>query len=338
MKTTIEELALFGQSIWLDNISRTLLESGELKKLINQGLRGVTSNPSIFDKAISQSDTYDEKIKELKSFGKSDFEIYDELTVRDVQDALDLFKSVYENTKGKDGYVSLEIDPRLADDTAKTIAEGKRLWQKVNRPNLMLKVPATEAGYPAISELLSEGMNVNVTLIFSLEQYKKTQAAFIKGSPGKNVASVASVFVSRLDTAVDNLLKEVDKVLAGKAAVANCQLIYKQYLDTPEASRQRPLWASTSTKNPDYSDIKYATELIAKNTVNTLPDNTLAAYLDHGSIKDAMGANVAEAEKIITDLKASDIDVNTICNKLLNNGVAAFVTSFNSLLNTIEGK
>jgi len=362
-KSTIQQLADFGQSVWLDNINRTMLENGELKELISKGLRGMTSNPSIFNNAISKSSSYDAKIKELAAQGKSTFEIYDELTVADIQEAADNFKDVYQTTKGLDGYVSLEVNPKLADDTVATIEEAKRLWDKVNRPNLMLKVPATDAGFEAIEELLKLGMNVNITLIFSLDQYVKTVQAFLKGLTERfesgadihNVASVASVFISRIDSVVDKRLDELQSKgedvasLKGKAAVANTQIIFKKYLElfssqgfqslhVEGAKIQRALWGSTSTKNPEYSDVKYVAELIGKDTVNTIPDNTLKAFLDHGKVKESLTSDADQAQQVIENLDKLGIDINQVCNKLLQDGVVAFEEAFESLLKSIEEK
>jgi len=368
-KRVAEELALFGQSIWLDNINRSLIESGKLKDMIRQGLRGMTSNPTIFDKAISNSNNYDERIKELCHPKQSIFEIYDDLTVRDIQDAADIFGPVYERTQGLDGYVSLEIDPQLAQKTEETILEGIRLHQKVNRPNVMLKVPSTDAGFEAIEELLSSGININITLIFSLDQYIKTARAYLrglkrlseKGGDLSKIRSVASVFVSRIDTTVDGMLEDLItrtsdpsvkkhlQSLKGKAAVANSHLIFQKYLEIfageeflrlkeKGANIQRVLWGSTSTKNPAYSDIKYVSELIGKNTVNTLPDNTWEAFQDHGTVEEALTADIREPQTVIDDLKNFGIDINEVCQRLLDDGVAAFEKSFLSLLNSIEEK
>lgn len=368
-KTVIEELGEWGQSVWLDNISRSLIESGKLKEMIGLGLRGMTSNPTIFDKAISLSDDYDETIRELYKSGKSTFEIYDDLTIRDVQEAADIFRPVYDKTNGLDGYVSLEINPKLASNTKETIEEGKRLYGKVNRPNVLFKVPSTEAGFKAIEELLARGINVNVTLIFSLEQYKKTREAFLKGinrlsqnqEDLSNIHSVASVFVSRIDTAVDKMIDEqiekgIDeeiknklKALKGKAAVANSKIIFAEHLDIFSGAKfqplkdkganiQRVLWASTGTKNPDYSDIKYVSELIARNTVNTMPEKTIEAFLDHGEVSEAVTGNTQAAQGIIDNLKSFDIGINSVCAKLLEDGVVSFEKSFESLLNAIKTK
>ena len=355
-KTIIDKLADFGQSIWLDNLSRCLIESGKLKELAQMGVRGVTSNPTIFDKAISQSNDYDQRIAQLAKEGKSTFEIYDQLTVKDVQDAADIFLPVYKKTRCLDGYVSLEVNPQLAHSVRETIAEGKRLWKKVNRPNLMLKVPATEAGFSAIEELLSEGMNVNATLIFSEEQYSKTAQAYVRGikrleeKKGDLAAahSVASVFVSRIDTAVDALLDEASG-LKGRAAAANTSLIFKKSreifssqefreLKSKGANVQRPLWASTGTKNPAYSQIKYVSELIAKGTVNTMPDNTLEAFLKSQEVKEALTVDASGAVAAIDRLKGLGIDLNAVCATLFKDGLASFENSFGSLLRSIEKK
>ena len=360
--TTIEQLGKLGQSVWFDYISRSLMKSGRLKELIDLGVTGMTSNPTIFDQAINSGDEYDDQIGELHRQGKTTFEIYDEVTVRDIQEATDTFRPIYERTEGLDGYVSLEINPKLAYNTQETIDEGIRLAAKVNRPNVMFKVPATDEGYEAITALLAEGINVNVTLIFSLEQYQKTAAAYLegvtkllqKGGDARQVRSVASVFVSRVDTSADKLLDQLpDKKepasLKGKAAVANANLIYREYaqifagdefkrLKQQGASVQRVLWGSTGTKNPDYSDIKYVTELIGKDTVNTVPEKTLEAFLDHGVVKETLTADADEAQGIIDALQRLGIDINAVCAKLLEDGVVAFEKSFDSLLDAIEKK
>lgn len=357
----LQRLADFGQSIWLDNISRAMIENGRLKKLIDEGLKGMTSNPTIFDKSIRSGNEYGAIIKRLHNEGKTTFEIYDELTVRDVQDAADMFMPVYEETGGLDGYVSLEINPELAMDTKETIKEGRRLHKKVNRPNVMFKIPSTDAGFEAISTLLSEGININVTLIFSLEQYEKTAEAYIegmrrlikkRGNP-MNVRSVASVFVSRLDTAVDRMIDEKSderlKPLRGRAGVANSLLIYNKYqeifsgndfrlLNDKGVNIQRLLWGSTGTKDPSYSDIKYVTGLMGKGTINTLPDNTLEAFLDHGIIEEALPGDIDEAREVINTLKDFGINIDDICLRLLDEGLKAFQKSFQSLLKTIEEK
>ncbi|MCF7908474.1 MAG: transaldolase [Candidatus Omnitrophica bacterium] len=367
-KTRIVELYDAGQSAWLDQISRPLIEKGGLEEMIALGLKGITSNPTIFDKAISKGSDYDQKIKESAAQGLSTFEIYDNLTVKDIQEAADLLSVVYNESNRKDGYVSLEVNPQLAYNTEETIEEAKRLWTKVKRPNLMLKIPATEEGFRAIEEILAQGMNVNATLIFSLEQYKKTAASYMNGLKRfleiggqlKNLHSVASVFVSRIDSVIDRFLDEMiidssdqEKVnlelLKGKAAVSNSKLIYKEYLDIFSSNQfkslkqrganlQRVLWASTSTKSPAYSDIKYVTELIGKNTVNTLPEATFQAFLDHGVANISLDGDILGAKSIVDSLGSLGIDLNQVCQELLEKGVIAFQGSFDSLLQTIDIK
>ena len=369
MSLPLQELSQFGQSVWLDYISRSLLDQGKLKSLIDQGLRGMTSNPSIFNQSISQSHDYDDKIIQLKNKGKSTFEIYDELTIKDIQDAADAFKNVYEKTQKLDGYVSLEINPLLANKVEEQATEGVRLFKKVNRPNLMIKVPSTNEGFPVIEKLIAQGINVNVTLIFSLKQYEKTVEAYLKGlnhlskhqSDLSSVRSVASVFVSRVDTVIDKTLdekiaqtsdskqKENLKSLQGKAAVANCHIIYNRAeelfnsqafktLQTKRANIQRVLWGSTSTKNPNYPDVKYVTELIAPNTVNTIPENTLQAFIDHGKVKNAFTYDVNQSQDTLKSLKSLGIDITEVCTKLLDAGCVAFSEAFESLLKSIDKK
>ena len=368
-KTKLHQVAELGQSIWLDYINRAMIENGKLKERVDNGLRGMTSNPSIFNQVISASSDYDEKITRLKEAGKSIFEIYDELTVKDIQDACAIFSDVYKNTNRLDGYVSLEINPQLADDTDASIREGRRLFKKVNRPNVMIKVPATIAGFPVIEELLADGINVNVTLIFSLNQYIDTVQAFFRGinrlaqkkTDLSFIASVASVFVSRVDTLVDKFLDEkiaslteksaIKKLqeLKGKAAVANSKIIFEKFKElfasktfNPLAEKkcavQRVLWGSTSTKNPQYNDLKYVTELIASPTVNTVPENTLNAFLDHGVVKEALSGKVAQSQKVFKDLEASGISMDQVCRQLLEEGVGAFTKAFDDLMKAMETK
>lgn len=359
MKTTIHRLNEFGQSVWLDNISRSMIERGRLKELIGLGLRGMTSNPTIFDKSIRTSVDYDPKIEELHNSGMSVFEIYDELTVKDVQDAADIFMPVYNATQGSDGYVSLEVNPKLAFNVNETIRETRRLIKKVSRPNVMFKIPSTDAGFGIIEELTAEGVNINATLIFSLSQYTEVARAYMAGLKRlsrkrrtlETVRSVASVFVSRIDTAVDRMIEEkaLPEDLKGKAAVSNCNRIYREYLrlfsggdfislKERGANAQRVLWASTSTKNPGYSDIKYITELIARDTVNTLPEDTFRSFLDHGVVKDTVDSNSVDADDVIRRLSSAGIDIDTVCEALLRDGIMAFEKSFDSLLSSIEAK
>jgi transaldolase len=365
-QSTIQQLADYGQSIWLDYISRSLLESGKLKNLIGQGLRGMTSNPSIFNQAISSSNDYDEKIAGLKRDGKSGFEIYDALTIQDIQEAADHFKPVYEQTDRIDGYVSLEINPKIAHQIGEQIEEGLRLYKEVNRPNLMIKVPSTPEGFAVIEELTANGINVNATLIFSLRQYERVADAYMKGLSRcggdlSQIHSVASIFISRIDTSVDECLderladvsdpsqKEKLQALKGKAAVANSRMIFEKYralfagarfqpLKAKGANVQRVLWASTGTKNPQYSDVKYVCELTARPTVNTLPEKTLHAFLDHGKVQDAFSCPATESEEILSCLQSLGINVDHVCQDLLHDGVVAFEDAFEALLLSIEKK
>ena len=355
-QTKLHEIAQLGQSLWIDNISRSMIESGKLKGLIDQGLRGQTSNPTIFKQAISSGSDYDAKIQQLAQAGKSTFEIYDELTIKDVQDAADLFRGVYEDTHGLDGYVSLEINPKLGHQLESQLKEGIRLWQKLNRPNVMIKVPATKNGLGVVEGLIARGVNVNVTLIFSAEQYSQVVWAYWKGLKRlaqeggdlKKVHSVASVFVSRVDTSVDKKL-DGKSPLRGMAAVSNCEIIYHKFqknfggsefkaLELQGANKQRVLWASTGTKDPQYSDIKYITQLIAADTVNTVPDKTLEAVLDHGVAALSMPGDVSRAQKTIEELRLLGIDVGMVCNGLLDDGLAAFEGSFEELMACIEAQ
>lgn len=356
----LRKLAEFGQSIWLDNISRSVIKNGSLQKLITLGLRGLTSNPTIFEKAVNSSPEYDEEILRLSQEGKSAFDIYDEITARDIQSAADLFLPVFKETKSFDGYVSLEVNPEFCDDTLKTIEEARRLQKKVSRANLMLKIPATEAGFRAVEELTAEGFNINVTLIFSLRQYQLCAESYLrgikrfieKGKDPRSVHSVASVFVSRIDTMIDKFLEEKKSSslsLKGKAAVANCSFIYKEFMDNLSSQEfnslqskgvnmQRVLWGSTSTKNPEYSDIKYITQLIAKNTVNTLPENTILAFLDHGTVRPGLGQDKISDSGVLEDLEKEGINIDSVCRKLLIDGLSAFKKSFKVLLDSIDQK
>ncbi len=368
-KSIIHELyTKVGESIWLDNLGRSLIDSGRLKDLIEVGVRGVTTNPTIFDKAIRGSSDYDEYIHQLVSKGLTPSQIYDELTVRDVRDAAEILLPVYTDSRGRDGYVSLEVSPRLAFDREKTVEEAKRLNSKVGYNNVMFKVPATPQGLEAVEELIGEGINVNVTLIFSQQQYIDTVHAYMRGvermlSRGADVSkvfSVASVFVSRVDTMVDSMLDELITVspdashresltsLKGKAAVANARIIYRHYreiflgeefaeLKSKGAGVQKLLWGSTSTKNPSYSDVKYVEELIGKDTINTIPEKTIFAFLDHGRIIEP-DYNFTESEKVLELLKEKDINIDQVCSLLMEDGLKAFVKSFESLINSIESK
>jgi transaldolase len=352
------ELEKLGQSIWLDYIS------GELNKLVDKGLRGVTSNPAIFEKAIAGSNDYDEDLKHLIKTDQPIEQIYEALAIKDITLATDTLRGVYDSSSGRDGYVSLEVSPELAYETEKTIADAKRLFETVNRPNVMIKVPATPAGLPAITELIGCGVNVNVTLIFGLENYKAVAAAYqagleklaqsgpaVKGGhPIDKVASVASFFISRVDTAVDKELEKIDaKELLGKIAIANSKIAYAAYkkiLGQPRwqqlaekgARTQRVLWGSTSTKNPNYPDTLYVDELIGPDTVNTLPPATLESFMDHGQVAQTLTQGLAEAENQLAKLAELGIDLDAVTQKLQDDGVVAFAKPFAKLLESIAEK
>jgi transaldolase len=365
--TILQSLANIGQAIWLDYIQRSFISSGVLEEFIKMGLRGMTSNPTIFEKAIQGSQDYDLDIERFVAEGLNGHDIYERLAIDDIQKAADLLHPVYEATEGADGYVSLEVNPNLANATQATLSEAKRLWAAVERPNLMIKIPATLAGLPAIRQALAEGVNVNVTLIFSLTRYNQVMEAYIggleeriaNGKPIGRIASVASFFVSRVDSKVDKLIGEIiqhgdgraafARSLLGKAAVANAKLAYSQFrtnfgrarfekLMTHGARFQRPLWASTSTKNPAYSDILYVQELIGANTVNTLPQNTLDAFIDHGEARVTIEENLDLARQSIENLETLGISMDQITQDLEKEGVEAFATSFSSLLESIDQK
>ena len=366
--TKLHQLNQLGQSIWYDNIRRGLLDSGELAQMIESGVSGLTSNPTIFDKAITGSADYDEALNELIAQGKSVDEIYEALTLEDIGRAADLLRPVYDGstmlttgrTVGADGYASLEVSPRLAHDTENTISEARRLFAALGRPNAMIKVPATPAGIPAVEALIGAGVNVNVTLLFSLQQYKAAALAYIAGletlaaSGGdlSKVASVASFFVSRVDTAVDGQLDELapnPQSLKGKTAIANAKLAFARFkeifggerweaLAAQGARVQRPLWASTSTKDPAYPDTLYVDNLIGPHTVNTVPPQTLQAVLDHGAVALTLETGVDEAHTHIAQLTELGIDFDAITQGLLDDGVASFARSFESLLGGIATK
>ena len=355
------ELEQIGQSVWLDNISRDLLNNKELQKLIEEvGLKGVTSNPTIFQKAIGSGAAYDEQIKQLlsKKSSLSADELFEELAVRDIQNAADVLFHVYEKTGGIDGFISLEVSPDLAFNTEGTVIAARRLNKKVNRPNVMIKIPATQEGLPAIKQMISEGVCINVTLIFSQEVYEQVVEAYIAGLEERNkkngrlnnVSSVASFFISRIDTSVD---KELDKVnnatLKGKTAIANAKLVYEKSKEIFNSDRfkkladkgariQRLLWASTSTKNPSYPETIYIDELIGKDTVNTMPPATIEAFKTKGKVYNAIEDKVDEARKQMKSLRDLNIDFSEITKKLTVDGVESFAQSFRDLISTIENK
>jgi len=354
----LRELAGMGQSIWLDYISRSLITSGELQGLIDKGLRGITSNPSIFEKAVSSGSDYDDDIRKLAVSGKSVDEIYEALVTGDVRDAADLLRPVYDATDGVDGYVSLEVNPELAHDADGTIIEARHLFATLDRPNVFIKVPATPAGVPAIKTLISEGININVTLIFSVSQYEAISEAYIAGLEKRaeaggdigSVASVASLFVSRLDSAVDADLEKLgNSELQGKIAVANARMVYARFLEIFSGARweklaglgarvQRPLWASTSAKNPAYPDTLYVDSLIQAHTVNTLPPTTLEAYLDHGKMTLMTKADMEKSRAHLANLAKLGVKIDAITKKLLDDGVDAFATAFAALVDQIAKK
>lgn len=361
----------FGQSYWIDNLSRKMIMSGELKRRIDkEGLRGMTSNPSIFNKAISKSNDYDDHIWQLLQRGYDTIKIYEELAVKDVQDACDLFRPIYEESQGVDGYVSLEVSPYLARHTQGTIEEARRLFKMVNRPNCFIKIPGTVEGLPAIEQMLYEEVNVNVTLLFSVERYEAVAKTYIKAleqrlAEGKDltrVASVASFFVSRIDVLVDQLLSHrllpgvatdhssLPKQLMGKIAVASAKMAYqsfKKIYNTPRwkklqkkgARVQRLLWASTSTKTPGYSDVMYVEPLIGKNTVNTMPEETIDAFAAHGKLQSqAIEQNIAEARHALRSLKKLGIPLEYVTWQLENEGIQKFIEPFHELMKSINAK
>ena len=353
-------LGELGQSPWLDFITRDLIASGRLARMIvEDGLRGMTSNPTIFEKAVSGSEDYDEDIRRLAAEDRSPAEIFESLAVADVRAACDVFRPVYDATGGRDGLVSLEVNPELARNTDATIAEAERLWNAVGRPNAMIKIPGTREGLPAITRVIELGINVNVTLLFSVARYGQVIEAFRSGlerrlvvsRPVDHIASVASFFVSRVDGRVDPLLDRMggQDALRGKAAIANAArayAVFEQSLEAPGWKRlaargarpQRPLWASTSTKDPRYPDVYYVEALVAPDTVNTLPPETMDAYRDHGRPELRMAASRAEAERVLPALGAAGIDLDEVTSFLEEDGVAKFAASYRQLLAGIETK
>src|SRR5580704_12442614 len=364
----LRDLLKYGQSVWLDYIRRDLLTSGELKRLIEEdGLRGMTSNPSIFEKAIADSTLYSDILQSLRP--RTDLDAkgrYEILAIRDIQDATDIFRSVYQDSKRRDGYVSLEVSPYLARDTQGTLAEARRLWKTVSRENLMIKVPGTAEGIPAFQQLISEGINVNVTLLFSQEVYKKVAEAYIagleqlaaRGGDVSKMASVASFFISRIDVSVDAIVEgrlktskdpreqEQLKSLLGKVAIANGKETYVSYqkifsgdrwkaLAAKGAQTQRVLWASTSTKNPNYSDVLYVEELIGPDTVITIPPATFNAFRDHGHPRASLMEDVESANHTMQTLARVGISIKEVTDKLTDDGVRLFAEAFDKLLNAV---
>lgn len=363
------ELFKLGQSVWYDNIGRGLIRSGQLKALLDAGVVGVTSNPTIFEKAILGSTDYDEGLRALATDGVEPRTVYEALALDDIGHAADLIRPVYDETDALDGYISIEVSPDLAHDTTATIEEARRLWKALARPNIMIKVPATPEGIPAIAALIADGINVNVTMIFALDNYREVADAYLTGLERRmargeaiaRVASVASIFVSRIDVAIDALLekriaavddtatKERLRGMLGKAAIANAKVSYRIFQEIYAGERfaplkargarpQRLLWASTGTKNPSYSDVLYVESLIGPATVDTMPPATLTAFEDHGEVRVTLLDNMDEAHALLEQLSDEGIDIDGVMQKLQDDGVAAFATSFTTLLGAIEQK
>jgi transaldolase len=370
MTNPLLQLKELGQSVWYDNIDRSQLASGQFQRLLDEdGVSGVTANPTIFEKSVSSGHAYDEQMNELIKAGKSTNEIYEALVIRDIQTVADKLRPIYDRTEGQDGYVSLEVSPDLAHDTEGTLSEVRRFWQIVNRPNLLIKIPATPEGIPAVRQALTEGINVNITLIFSLNDYKKVADAYIgalesRVASGKDIShmgSVASFFVSRVDTLVDKLLEDKIKAssdgteqqklkaLEGKAAIANARIVYQEFksifgsarfqaLKQQSANVQRPLWASTSTKNPAYRDVLYAEELIGPYTVDTMPLETIENFRDHGKVRLSIEDNIAQAHAELDALEQIGIHYDQVTQQLQDEGVQKFADSFHKLFEGIDSK
>ncbi|MFA5531164.1 MAG: transaldolase [Thiohalomonadaceae bacterium] len=367
----LRQLSDFGQSWWIDNLTRDMLRSGDLERRWRQdGLRGVTSNPAIFHKAISRGHAYDEQMHSLAAKGRSVQEIYEEIVTTDVRDACDVLRSLFDRTEGVHGHVSLEVSPHLAYDTTASISEARHLHEKVGRPNVYIKIPGTAPGVAAIEELLFQGIHVNVTLLFAIDAYEAVAEAYLRalerrleaGRALHDISSVASFFLSRIDTLVDKTLESRIRTengvgaeprpqeLLGKTAIANAKLAYQRYLAIVGSERwrrlaergahpQRLLWASTSTKNPRYSDVMYVEPLIGRDTVNTMPDETLAAFADHGKARaDTVEEGIAEARAVLADLERLGIDLKAITDQLEREGVQKFIEPYDALLDLIAAK
>src|SRR3954449_10112106 len=360
MSTPLQQLSDHGQSVWIDFLSRTFVKDGDLKGLVEQGVVGVTSNPTIFQAAIAEGDAYDDQIRELSGEYDDPKEIFWQLAKDDIRDACDILRSVWDEGSGKDGWVSLEVDPNLAHDTEATKSEAIRLHKLVDRPNLFIKIPATQEGLQAIEDTIAGGIPVNVTLIFSLERHIKVMEAYIAGikrlvdggGDPSRVASVASFFVSRVDTEADKRLEKIGghDELAGKLAIANAKLAYRNFeqlfsspdwkeLEAKGATVQRPLWASTSTKNPEYRDVVYVEELVGPHTVNTMPRETVEAVLDHGEIRgDTIKDGVDEASRTLDQFESAGIKYDEVVKVLEEEGVDKFAKSFADLIEGLESK
>ncbi|MFH0887827.1 MAG: transaldolase [Planctomycetota bacterium] len=357
------ELSKLGQSIWYDNVERKLLKNGEIKRLITEdAITGVTSNPSIFEKAITSSTDYDEDIYSLAKAGKNIEEIYEAITIKDIIATCDLLQNIYIKSGYCDGYVSIEVSPDYAYNTEKTLESARRIFRAINRPNILIKVPGTKEGFEAVKQLIAEGINVNITLLFSQNHYVKTFDAYIQGLKQRlnkgldinNIFSVASVFISRIDTAIDKIVEQrraesVERIVKGKTAVANAKIIYQlhnkiisgndfQSLQKNGAKIQKIVWASTSTKNPAYADTMYVDELIAPDTINTVPPQTILAFKDHGKPAITTDKNPDEAQKILRTLHDNGIDTNKICDEIQKDGIKAFKDSYYKALKAIENK
>jgi transaldolase len=369
--TPVQALLAQGQSLWLDYITRDLVRGGELQRLIeDHGIRGETSNPTIFGKAIATGTAYDEQMSDLVAQGIDANAIFEALAVTDIQDACDLFRPLYDRTAGLDGFVSIEVSPGRAHDTEGTLVEARRLWRSVARPNVMVKVPGTSEGAPAVEQLLAEGININITLLFSRRNHERVMQAYLDaleqrvaaGQPIERLASVASFFVSRVDTLVDALLEEKIAAshgddttqerlrgLRGTAAIANAKLAYARFREIFEGDRfrrlkehgarlQRPLWASTGTKNPAYSDVLYIEQLIGPDTINTLPQATLEAFEEHGQVRRTLDDGLDEARATMDGLQQAGIDLDAVTQQLEDEGVASFTASYNELIAVVEQK
>ena len=359
-KSRLHQLSELGQSVWIDYLSRQLLQTGKLERMLEEdAVVGVTSNPTIFQKAIAEGDAYDDQMREVLGEEDDLKEVFLKLAVQDVQNACDLFRRVWDEGKGQDGYVSIEVDPNLAYDTQATIDEAQRLHELVDKPNCFVKIPATAAGLPAIEEMIARGRSINVTLIFSLQRYAEVVEAYLRGlerlvesggDPGP-VASVASFFVSRVDTEADKRLEAAGapKELQGKLAIANAKLAYQRYqelfsgerwaaLTAKGARSQRCLWASTSTKNPEYRDVIYVEELIGPETVNTMPEETIEAFQDHGEVALTLDQGVDEAERVFQQVAEAGVDYDDVVATLEREGVDKFSDSFKELLDGVRSK
>jgi transaldolase len=360
--SNLHKLAALGQSVWLDYLSREILETGKLERMMrDDAVVGVTSNPTIFQKALAEGDRYDDLLRHVLDSGETDTkEIFLELSSHDVEDACDLLRSVWDDGRGLDGYVSWEVDPTLAYDRDGTIAEAKRLHEWIDRPNLYVKIPATQPGLGAIEEMIALGKNINVTLIFGLQRHKDVMEAYIRGverlveagGDPATVHSVASFFVSRVDTETDSRLDKIGgdaKKLRGKLGIANARIAYQNYLEVfsgprwealeqKGATKQRCLWASTSTKNPEYRDVMYVEELIGPATVNTMPEETIVAFQDHGHVAETLTQGIDQARKLFEDLRAAGIDYDDVTDTLEREGVQKFTDSFDQLKEGITAK